>query len=160
MATRDLTEKSISELKTEIKRRERQLTSLHKKRDKLAGQLQDIDDQIAELGGTASGDSPMSGGRKRYRNDSNLADALVDLLKTKTMSVTQASIEVQKAGYKTTSPNFRTIVNQTLLRDKRFKRIGRGLYTSGKAAGAKKTTTKKRTTKRTTKRNTRRSKKG
>ncbi len=155
MTTADLTAKSISELKTEIKRRERQLTSLHKKREKVVAQLQEIDDQISELGGTASGASPIGGGRKRYRNDANLADSLVDLLKTKVMSVTQASIEVQKAGYKTTSPNFRTIVNQTLLRDKRFKRVGRGLYTSGKATAMKKKTTKKRPAKR----NTRRSKK-
>lgn len=152
----DLTEKSISELKTEIKRRERQLTTLHRRREKAVAQLQEIDDQISELGGTATGDSPMSGGRKRYRNDSNLADALVDLLKTQTLSVTQAAIDVQKAGYKTTSPNFRTIVNQTLLRDKRFKRVGRGLYTSGKVTGSKKKSTTK---KRTTKRNSRRTKK-
>ncbi|GAB4516715.1 MAG: hypothetical protein Tsb0013_21120 [Phycisphaerales bacterium] len=156
MPPADLTEKSISELKSEIKRRERQLASLHRKREKLVGQLQEIDDQIAGLGGTASGASPIGGGRKRYRNDSNLADALADLLKDQTLSVTAASIEVQKAGYKTTSPNFRTIVNQTLLRDKRFKRVGRGLYTSGKVSGS---ANKAGSKKRTTKRNSRRSKK-
>lgn len=153
MAVADLTEKSIEELKTEIKRRERQLMSLHKKRDKLVAQLEGVDEQIADLGGTATGASPIGGGRKRYRNDSNLADALNDLLKSQTLSVTAASVQVQKAGYKTTSPNFRTIVNQTLLRDKRFKRVGRGLYTSGKVTGAKKTTRKKSSAK---KRNSRR----
>ena len=153
MSSTELNEKSITELKNEIRRRERQLTTLHRKREKLVAQLSEIDEQITELGGTASGASPIGGGRKRYRNDSNLADALVDLLKNQTLSVTAASIEVQKAGYKTTSPNFRTIVNQTLLRDKRFKRVGRGLYTSGKATSVKSGSKKK-----TAKRNTRRSK--
>ena len=153
MPPAELTEKSIAELKNEIKRRERQLTTLHRRREKLVAQLTEIDEQIAELGGTASGASPIGGGRKRYRNASNLADALVDLLKNQTLSVTAASIEVQKTSYKTTSPNFRTIVNHTLLRDKRFKRVGRGLYTSGKATGAKTGSKKK-----TAKRNTRRSK--
>ncbi|MEM1423478.1 MAG: hypothetical protein AAGH64_05685 [Planctomycetota bacterium] len=152
MPAAELNEKSIAELKNEIKRRERQLTTLHRRREKLVSQLAEIDEQIAELGGTASGASPIGGGRKRYRNDSNLADALVDLLKTQTLSVTAAAIEVQKAGYKTTSPNFRTIVNQTLLRDKRFKRVGRGLYTSGKASGATKTGSKKKTAKRNARR--------
>ena len=156
MAVADLTEKSIQELKSEIKRRERQLTSLHKRREKLVSQLEEVDEQISELGGTATGASPIGGGRKRYRNDSNLADALDELLKNQTLSVTAASVEVQKAGHKTTSPNFRTIVNQTLLRDKRFKRVGRGLYTSGKATtNTKKSSSKKKSTSK--KRNKRRS---
>ena len=155
MAAQDLTEKSMAELRSEIRRRERQLTSLHRKRDKLVAQLQEVDAQISDLGGTATGDSPVSG-RKRYRNDSNLADALASLLSNQTLSVTEASIEVQKAGYKTTSPNFRTIVNQTLLRDKRFKRVGRGQYTASKGATA---SSKKSSKKRPAKRNSRRSSK-
>ena len=77
-------------------------------------------------------------GRKRPRNEQNLADALADLLAKQTLSVTEASEQVQTAGYRTTSPNFRTIVNQTLLKDPRFKRVGRGRYTSkGGGAGSK-----------------------
>ena len=54
---------------------------------------------------------------------------MASVLSGKTMGVTELSEAVQKAGYRTTSPNFRTIVNQTLIKDKRFKRVERGLYT-------------------------------
>jgi hypothetical protein len=63
------------------------------------------------------------------------------------MSVTQATQKVQDAGYKTTAANFRTIVNQTLIRDNRFKRVSRGQYTSGAVSGSKGTHKKKRTRK-------------
>lgn len=60
----------------------------------------------------------------------NLVEALVKLLKGRTMSVTEMTAAVQKAGYKTTSPNFRTIVNQTLIKSDRFKKVARGQYTA------------------------------
>lgn len=92
-------------------------------------------------------------GRKRPRNEQNLADALADLLSNKTLSVTEASEQVQSAGYRTTSPNFRTIVNQTLLKDPRFKRVGRGRYTSkGAASGSR---SKKRTRRKRNRRSSR-----
>jgi len=68
-------------------------------------------------------------GGKRFKNDSNLPDALAALLKGTTMSVTEAATAVQKAGYRTTSANFRTMVNLALIKDKRFRRVGRGQYT-------------------------------
>ena len=122
---------SVHELQREIKRRERvnhrHLSKLERKRNKLAEALSALDAEIAAMGGSARA---SRSGRRRPRNDSNLADALVKLLKNSTMSVTEAAEQVQKAGYLTTSPNFRTIVNQTLLKDSRFKRVGRGQYTA------------------------------
>lgn len=71
------------------------------------------------------------GSRKRHRNETNLVEALQQVLSGKTMGVTEAAQAVQKAGYKTTSPNFRTIVNQTLIKHpEAFTKQGRGLYTS------------------------------
>lgn len=71
------------------------------------------------------------GSRKRHRNDSNLVEALQHVLSGKTMGVTEAAAAVQAAGYKTTSPNFRTIVNQTLIKHpKTFPKQGRGKYTA------------------------------
>jgi hypothetical protein len=141
---------SITELQSEIKRRQRHLDALHRRREKLATQLREIEEQILEEGGAMGALT----GRKRPRNEQNLADALASLLANKTLSVTEAAEQVQSAGYRTTSPNFRTIVNQTLLKDPRFKRVGRGRYTSkgsGGAGGSKSTRKKKRTrrTKRT-----------
>ncbi len=67
----------------------------------------------------------------RPRNADSLVGSLGKLLKGKTMSVTEMSDKVQKAGYKTSSPNFRTIVNQTLINNpKGFKRVARGQYTA------------------------------
>ncbi|MBL0926610.1 MAG: hypothetical protein IBJ11_03020 [Phycisphaerales bacterium] len=124
---------SIRELQMEMRRRQRKLSTLHRKREKLITQLRTIDSVIAEHGGSIGGGGELVM-RKRPKNDSKLADALVAVLTGKTMSVTDVAEAVQKAGYKTTSPNFRTIVNQTLLRESRIKRVSRGQYTA-KAKG-------------------------
>lgn len=71
------------------------------------------------------------GSRKRHRNDTNLVEALQQVLSGTTMGVTEAAAAVQAAGYKTTSPNFRTIVNQTLIKHSdAFSKKGRGKYTA------------------------------
>ncbi len=118
---------STAELQRELRKRERGLRGLQRTRERLASRIQELDAQIMELGGVITG---LGGVRKRAKNDAKLVDALVKLLSGKTMGVTEASIAVQKAGYKTTSPNFRTIVNQALIKDKRFKRVERGQYTA------------------------------
>lgn len=141
---------SISELHTEIRRRQRHLDALHRKREKLATQLREVEEQILEEGGAMGALT----GRKRPRNEQNLADALADLLSNQTLSVTEAAEQVQSAGYRTTSPNFRTIVNQTLLKDTRFKRVGRGRYTSKGGGGA--TGTRSKAKKRTRRKRNRR----
>ncbi len=48
----------------------------------------------------------------------------------KTMGVSDVAGAVQKAGYRTSSPSFRTIVNQALIASGKFKRVGRGQYTA------------------------------
>ena len=68
--------------------------------------------------------------RTRPKNDQNLSDALVGVLSGQVMGVSEVADAVQKAGYKTSSDNFRVIVNQTLLRDKRIKKVARGQYTA------------------------------
>lgn len=77
------------------------------------------------------GPSKPKGSRKRHKNDSNLVEALRGVLKGTTMGVTEVAQAVQDAGYKTTSPNFRTIVNQTLIKHpEAFSKQGRGKYTA------------------------------
>lgn len=130
MAKRNLEGLSITEIHKELKRRER-MTARHVKklmgrRVKLREQLAGLDAEITAFGGRIAG----AGGRKRPKNAFKLADALVKVLRSTTMSVTDVAVAVQEAGYQTTSPNFRTIVNQTLLKDSRFKRVSRGQYTS------------------------------
>jgi hypothetical protein len=115
---------STQEIQSELRKREGAIKRLEKARQKAFERLNEIDAQLAELGGSAGGV------RRRARNDSNLVDALFQVLSGTTMGVTEVAGAVQQAGYRTTSPNFRTIVNQALIKDKRFKRVGRGKYTA------------------------------
>ena len=88
-----------------------------------------IDAMIAALGGSSGGGG--AGRRGRGSNDATLADYLRRALTGNTMGVTEVAEAVQKIGYKTNSPNFRTIVNAALMSKKNgFKRVARGKYTA------------------------------
>jgi len=119
-----LAKMSTQEIQVELRKREGAIKRLEAQRRKAFDRLAEIDAQLLELGGSAGGV------RRRARNDSNLVDALHKVLTGTTMGVTEVAGAVQQAGYRTTSPNFRTIVNQALIKDKRFKRVGRGKYTA------------------------------
>lgn len=118
---------SLLEIKAEIRRREGAFGKLQKKRAKLLEKLAAIDAQITEAGGSITGGARGA----RARNEKGLVPYLLDVLDGKTMSVTEAADAVIKAGYVTTSPSFRTIVNQALLSHKsKFKKVSRGQYTA------------------------------
>ena len=68
-------------------------------------------------------------GRRRAKNTVKLADAIVGVLsKDSTLSVPQIAAAVKAAGYTSKSKTFETIIYQTVARDKRIKRAGRGQY--------------------------------
>lgn len=147
---------SLSELQAEVSRRASDVGGLIAERDELATRVAELDEQIqllSSLSGSATSARRSPGrpakkkrgrpagsknrttkrtatGRKRPKNSMNLAEAMAKMLKGKTMGVNEAATNVQKAGYKTNSPNFRTIVNQTLIKDPRFKKVARGQYTA------------------------------
>jgi hypothetical protein len=141
----DLSVVSTDELQLELERREAEVAELQERRDMLIEELNEVDSMIAQYGGapprrrrgrprkvgkrrTRAG--AQRGGR-RPRNKMNLVDALAQVLRNKTMSVTEVAEAVQRAGYKTNSANFRTIVNQTLISKKdRFRKVARGQYTA------------------------------
>lgn len=118
---------SVEDLNRELRRRHGQAGRLVRKRDKLAVRLAALDDEIAGLGVTVRAGGA---GRTRPRNELTLVEALGKVLDGKTMSVTEVAEAVQVAGYQTSSPSFRTIVNQTLIASGKFKRVGRGQYTA------------------------------
>lgn len=121
---------SIRDLHAEIRKRERRAGGLLKKRQRLAAKLSQLDAQIERLG-ISAGKATRGGGGVRPRNEMNLVEALSKVLKGKTMSVTDVSEAVQKAGYKTSAANFRTIVNQALIKNNKvFKKVDRGQYTA------------------------------
>lgn len=117
---------SIKDLHAEIRRRERSVGSLLRRREKLLEQLSEVNEAIAR-----AGVSVAARGGARPKNDMNLVQSLAKVLRGKTMSVTESAAAVRAAGYKTTAANFRTIVNQALIKNtKIFKKIGRGQYTA------------------------------
>lgn len=129
---RGLARVSSAALAAELRRRERSVGKLERKHAKLWRRLSALEGQITAMGGSAG--ARGRGGRRgggRARNQQTLVEALAGVLKGKTMSVTDVSQAVQNAGYRTTAANFRTIVNQTLIRSSdRFKKVGRGQYTA------------------------------
>lgn len=122
---------SNTDLLREVARRERKVRTLARKRDKLMVKVKALDAQIEQFGGRSSGAGRVGGAGSRPRNTMNLVEALTKVLTGKTLGVTEAADAVKKAGYATTSPNFRTIVNQALLANtSSFKRVDRGQYTA------------------------------
>lgn len=117
---------SIADLHAEIRRRERGSKSLLRRRQTLLKKIASLDAQIVAAGG-----SPGKSAGPRPRNEMSLVEALRQALKGKTMSVTDAAEAVQKAGYRTSSVNFRTMVAIALSNKKnKFKRVERGRYTT------------------------------
>jgi hypothetical protein len=115
---------TASELRRELAVRERRIQQLQTLKQKLAARMAEIDKEMA-ANGVASG-----GGGPRPRNEVTLLPALIAALKGKELSVGDAIAAVEKAGYISTSPSFRVIVNQRLSDPKHFKRVGRGVYTA------------------------------
>lgn len=136
--SRGLSGLSVDELQAEISRRSRSNAKLLKQHAKAMKKLEEIERQIIANGGSISGSRRLrfggpgvNLGRKRPKNDMNLVEALTKTLKGKTMGVTELAVAVQKNGYKTSAANFRTIVNQTLIKHpKTFKKIARGQYSA------------------------------
>lgn len=128
---------STADLRAELGRREGQVGKLQARHRALTSELAQLEAELSAFGtaavsGGGRGRRGRVGGgtRKRAKNDSNLEQALARVLKGKTMGVTEVASAVQDAGYRTTSPNFRTIVNQALIRSALIKKVSRGQYTA------------------------------
>jgi len=153
---RGLANISVADLHAELRRRQRSVGRLVRRRASLLTRLTRLDDLIEMLGGSANGRTARRArpartarggrgrgpgrrpgrrgrggraGRRRPRNEMTLSAALAKALSGKTMSVTEAAGAVRRAGYRTNSSNFRTQVNIALIKGP-FKRVGRGQYTA------------------------------
>ncbi len=118
---------SISQLQNIIESRRAEIARLERRRNKLARKLNQLDDKIMALGGSGK---MRAGGGGRVRNNKSLPEMLLQVLAKsgKAMQVGDIVDAVRSGGYKTKSANFRGIVNQTLIKDKRFNSAGRGMY--------------------------------
>jgi hypothetical protein len=114
---------SISQLESMLQKRRGELGKLRKERAVLERSLAKVDQRIESLGG-----GKARGGRAR--NDKSLTAMMEEVLAKagKPMQVGDIVAKVEAAGYRSSSANFRGIVNQTLIKEKRFGSAGRGLY--------------------------------
>ena len=116
---------SMSELQAEINRRSKGVSKLVKKREKYIAMLAEIEKQISAAGGTIGG----RGGRRA--SGAGLKESIARILTGKPMNVSDIAEAVLKSGYISSSPNFKVMVNQQLIANKKlFKRVERGLYTA------------------------------
>lgn len=130
---------SVEDLKKEIARRQRKLPALLAARDTLTRLIAELEG----LGGAKP--TPVARRRKAGRKKAarrvatprgvkparagSLSSALVDALGAKgKLTAPEAAEAVQAAGYKSKSKALDKIVRMTLLKDKRFRRVRRGVY--------------------------------
>ncbi len=129
--------RTIQEVEKELRAKQTELATLKAKRDKLARRLAAVDQQIGRLSGGAAPARRKKAQRKvtrrRRRGGTSLVSCIEQVLAgakggMRTKDVAEA---VTKAGYKTRAKDFYNIVAKTL-RDDRFKRVKRGVYTLAK----------------------------
>src|SRR4051794_17922901 len=105
---------SVAQLEQMLMRRRNEINRLMKKRGTLQRRLDNIDDTIRSLGGPSGGRGGP--GRSRAKNDRSLVDVMAEVLDGgKPMRVSDIAEAVQGTGYRSTSDNFRSIVNQMLI---------------------------------------------
>ena len=128
---------SIAQLEQLLAGRRQELSAKQREHSRLLARLQELEADIRRLGGSAGrrGRGGGAGGGTRARNAKSLIETLEDVLKGgKPMKVGDIADAAQKSGYRSNSANFRSIVNQTLIKDKRFGSAGRGVYQLKKAS--------------------------
>ena len=125
-------QQALHEKRSELEKRHRQRADLQKKMNLL-------DRQIERVGGGSMNGFRRGGGR-RARNAQSLLDTLEVVLRGagKPMKVAEILEGVLGTGYRSSSDNFRGIINQTLIKDKRFGAVSRGVYELKSSGGTKK----------------------
>lgn len=123
---------SLSALERLVAKRRHEIDRLLRKRRKLEAKIDKVDEQIAALGGNGG-----AAGRRgsRPHNAVSLNEAIAGVLERagKPLGVPEITQKVLATGYRSSSLAFKSIVNQTLIKDKRFKNTARGIYGLGRA---------------------------
>ena len=133
MAKVKLARVSVEDLKKEIRRRQGKLAILVAERDAL-------NCRIAELEGLVGAKPKAVARRKAGRKKAgrramkparagSLSSTLAEALRAKGKCTVAEAVEAAlAAGYKSKSKDFANIVSMALSKDKRFKRVRRGVY--------------------------------
>jgi hypothetical protein len=134
---------NIAQLQRALQQRQSELQKLHRKRAGLERKLNALDRHIERVGGGGMNGARRAGGGRRARNAQSLLDVIEGVLRGagKPMKVADIMDGVLRAGYHSTSDNFRGIINQTLIKDKRFGAVERGVYELKSGAATKKKAT-------------------
>ncbi len=116
---------SIVQLEKLLSVRRTKLASMLKKRANIERTLRSLDEEIRAIGGGTAGLRAV-----RARNEVSLITAIERALESagKPLRVGEILDKVLESGYRSTSPNFRAIVNQTLIKEKQFVATSRGVY--------------------------------
>jgi hypothetical protein len=134
---------SIAQLERALRDKRSEVGKLLKQRANVLKKLNAIDRKIERAGGSIvggmGGGGGGGGGGGRVRNAQSLNDTIEAVLKSagKALSVGDILDGVHRSGYRSNSANFRGIINQTLIKDKRFGQVQRGVYDL-KSRGGKK----------------------
>ena len=135
-------ERILQERRSELNRLERQRTELQRKLDGVDRQIMKLNGSLRGRrgGGGGANGGGGGGGGTRARNEVSLVEAIEAALRGgKPMRVGDIVDAVQAGGYRSNSANFRGIVNQTLIKErKRFTAADRGLYQLKGGGGARK----------------------
>ena len=117
-------ELSLAQLEKLMQRRRAEVTRLSRVRDKLQQKLDEVQAKLDAI----SGSEGRAGARAR--NHSSLQKIIHQVLTDAggPLSVGDILDRVHESGYRSKSGNFRGIVNQTLIKDKRLTKAGRGMY--------------------------------
>src|SRR5688572_23327628 len=118
---------TIAQLQRVLANKQSELNKLQRQRGELQKRMNLIDRQIDRIGGGMNG---LRGGAGvggftaggRARNARSLLDTLESVMREngKPMRVPEILDAVLATGYRSGSANFRGIINQTLIKDKRF----------------------------------------
>jgi hypothetical protein len=133
---------NIAQLERILQGRRSELNRLERQRSELQRKLDGVERQIGRLAGSLRG--RRGGGGIRARNDQSLVTTIESVMRGngKPMRVGDIVDAVQAGGYRSNSDNFRAIVNQTLIKErKRFGQVDRGVYqlkAGGGGGGTKK----------------------
>jgi len=118
---------TLDQLELMLNQKRRELSRLSRKRATAQRRLEDIDEKIRRLGGSGIA---MRGGGRRARNDQSLVEVIHTVLQkaARPLRVSAIADAANEAGYRSSSANFRGIVNQMLIKDPRFTSQSRGFY--------------------------------
>ena len=123
----------LETLQREIQRRREELPKLIAQRDELDRRIAELEGSAAPKRRAKKAKRPAERKRrvsgKPTKGTLTLNDALAQVLEGKEgVSIAEATKEVLAQGYKTRAKNPKFLVNRTLARDDRFKRVARGVY--------------------------------